>query len=271
MNQARIYNTSFKEYIDSPTITSGGAIIICPNGNARIQINFNHWDLAKGEVMTIFPGEGIQLHDATSDFNVDVLEYSNSMLREASLQLEHAVYTFLRTDRKCSDDKIVKNVVESLFTSIAFYLSNPIYQETDHIVLLMLKSFFLGIYEHTHRNPQKTIEEIGSQRTNELFNSFMAILEQDYKFSRDVSYYASKLCITRKYLGIIISRKTGITAKHVIDEYVIMQLKLNLRTSHASIKQIAAEYNFSDASFFIRYFRHATGSTPAEFRRLHKV
>lgn len=42
MNQARIYNTSFKEYIDSPTITSGGAIIICPKGNARIQINFNH-------------------------------------------------------------------------------------------------------------------------------------------------------------------------------------------------------------------------------------
>ena len=42
MNQARIYNTSFKEYIDSPTITSGGAIIIGPNGNARIQINFNH-------------------------------------------------------------------------------------------------------------------------------------------------------------------------------------------------------------------------------------
>ncbi len=271
MNQAKIYSTSLKEYIDSPTITSRGAIILCRNGHARIQVNFNHWDLNNGEVMTIFPGEGIQLHDVTSDFSVDVLEYSNSMLREASLQLEHAVYSFLRTDRKCSDSEVVKNVVESMFTSISFYLSNPIYEETDHIVLLMLKSFFLGIYEHTRNNPQKQIEEFGSQRTNELFNAFMAILEKDYRHSRDVTYYASKLCITRKYLGIIICRKTGITAKHVIDEYVIMQLKLNLRTSHASIKQIAAEYHFSDASFFIRYFRHATGSTPAEFRRLHKV
>ena len=37
-----------------------------------------------------------------------------------------------------------------------------------------------------HRNPQKTIEEIKSTYKR-AFNSFMAILEQDYKFSkRDV-------------------------------------------------------------------------------------
>ena len=271
MNQTKIFSTSLNEYVDSPAITSDGAIILCRKGHARIQVNFNHWDLAEGEVITIFPGEGIQLHDATPDFSVDVLQYGTTMLREASLQVEHAVYSFLRADRKCSDTEIVKNVVGSMFTSISFYLSNPIYKETDQIVLLLLKSFFMGFYEYMRNNPQKQIDELGSQRTNELFNAFMATLEKDFRQSRDVNYYASQLCITRKYLGMIIFRKTGITAKHIIDEYVIMQLKLNLRTSQASIKQIAAEYNFSDASFFIRYFRHATGTTPAEFRRLHKV
>ena len=92
-------------------------------------------------------------------------------------------------------------------------------------------------------------------------------LEHYYKESRDVQYYADRLYITRKYLGIIVNRKTGRTPKQLIDEYVIMQLKLSLRHTNDSIRQIASSYNFTDDSLLIRYFRSHTGMTPVQYRR----
>ncbi|WP_036875635.1 helix-turn-helix domain-containing protein [Hoylesella oralis] len=60
--------------------------------------------------------------------------------------------------------------------------------------------------------------------------------------------------------------KTGHTPKTVIDHYVIMQLKLLLRTGKDSIKEIAWQYHFNDDSFFCRYFKFRTGVSPQQFR-----
>ncbi|MBR1727561.1 MAG: AraC family transcriptional regulator, partial [Muribaculaceae bacterium] len=84
--------------------------------------------------------------------------------------------------------------------------------------------------------------------------------------SRDVAYYAQRLNISPKYLNTIVQRTTQHTAKAIIDQYVVMQLKLLLRTSTDPIKQIAWDYQFSDTSFLCRYFKQHTGQTPQQFR-----
>ena len=51
----------------------------------------------------------------------------------------------------------------------------------------------------------------------------------------------------------------------LINEYVVMQLKLSLCSGNTSMKMLAGEYNFSDLSFFCRYFKQHTGMTPMQF------
>lgn len=116
-----------------------------------------------------------------------------------------------------------------------------------------------------YRFPQKRKPEEGSPRVRELFNLFMMYLETHFKDSRDVTYYASLLNITPKYLNIIAQRITGNTVKALINEYVVMQLKLSLCSGNTSMKMLAGEYNFSDLSFFCRYFKQHTGMTPMQF------
>lgn len=135
----------------------------------------------------------------------------------------------------------------------------------DQLVLLQLKAFFVGFYDYIYRFPQKRKPEEGSPRVRELFNLFMMYLETHFKDSRDVTYYASLLNITPKYLNIIAQRITGNTVKALINEYVVMQLKLSLCSGNTSMKMLAGEYNFSDLSFFCRYFKQHTGMTPMQF------
>ena len=60
------------------------------------------------------------------------------------------------------------------------------------------------------------------------------------------------------------------TPKTIMDNYVILQIKLVLRTCDANVKQISWDFNFSDPSFFCRYFKQHTGLTPQQFRKSMK-
>jgi AraC family transcriptional activator of pobA len=63
-----------------------------------------------------------------------------------------------------------------------------------------------------------------------------------------------------------VHKRTQQTSKTIIDHYAVMQLKLQLRNSSQSFKEISWEYNFSNYTFFCRYFRKHTGMSPKEFR-----
>lgn len=95
----------------------------------------------------------------------------------------------------------------------------------------------------------------------------MEDLEQYYVKSHDVAFYAGKLNITPKYLNTIVRNMTGHTTKNIIDQYVTLQIKLQLRNSEKSVKQLSWDFNFSDESFFCRYFKLHTGLTPQQFRK----
>jgi AraC-like DNA-binding protein len=134
-------------------------------------------------------------------------------------------------------------------------------------VLLQLKGFFLGFYDFLSRHRSEQLEAGDSQRANELFQRFNALIERDYKKSRDVSYYASLLHITPKHLNTVTHRVTHLSSKVIIDHYTVLQIKLLLRNSTQSVKEIAWDYNFSNSSFFCRYFKRHTNMTPQQYRK----
>lgn len=246
-----------------------GMIIICRDGNATISVNFSQWTLHQGAVITLFPNDVIIITNKSMDFRVDALKYSATLLREASLQLEQTVYSGLKADRCRTESITVTNIINSMFSLLKIYFDQQECICLDQLVVLQLKAFFLGFYDYLYRNPseRKEEEETGSPRTRELFNRFMMELENRYKESRDVSYYSNLLHITPKYLNMITQRMTKHTAKTLINQYVVLQLKLSLQSENKSIKLLAWEYHFSDLSFFCRYFKQHTGLTPMQFTR----
>lgn len=96
---------------------------------------------------------------------------------------------------------------------------------------------------------------------------FMSLVHSNYTVHRSVGFYASKLCISPKYLSFIIKDVTGRSAAEWIDEYVILEAKNMLRFSGMNVQEVAYALNFSNQSAFGKYFKHLTGMSPTQFQK----
>ena len=302
--EASLFRSGLEEWQDGPQVLTYGAILICRKGKARLNVNYKDWELYEGAVITLFPNDVVELKvdgdfkspqtengdckspqtengdcrspetengdckspQTANSFQVEILKYNPSLLREASLQLEQTVYSSLREDRCRQDTPVVTNIINGMFGLLKVYFDQSECTCISQLVLCQLKAFFIGFHEYLQRNPQYRPDEVKSYRVRELFNRFMMLLERDYKISRDVNYYAEQMNISSKYLTNIVSQVTGHTPKTIIDQYVILQLKMHLKRTTQSIKEMAWEFHFADVSFFCRYFKKHTGLTPQQIR-----
>ena len=292
--EASLFRSCLEEWQEGPQVLTYGAILICRKGKARLNVNYKGWELYEGAVITLFPNDVVELKvdgdckspqtengdckspetengdckspQTANSFQVEILKYNPSLLREASLQLEQTVYSSLREDRCRQDTPVVTNIINGMFGLLKVYFDQSECTCISQLVLCQLKAFFIGFHEYLQRNPQYRPDEVKSYRVRELFNRFMMLLERDYKISRDVNYYAEQMNISSKYLTNIVNQVTGHTPKTIIDQYVILQLKLHLKRSTQSIKEMAWEFHFADVSFFCRYFKKHTGLTPQQIR-----
>ena len=292
--EASLFLSGLEEWQEGPQVLTYGAILICRKGKAMLNVNYKDWELYEGAVITLFPNDVVELKvdgdckspqtengdckssetengdfkspQTANNFQAEILKYNPSLLREASLQLEQMVYSSLRKDRCRQDTPVVTNIINGMFGLLKVYFDQSECTCISQLVLCQLKAFFIGFHEYLQRNPQYRPDEVKSYRVRELFNRFMMLLERDYKISRDVNYYAEKMNISSKYLTNIVSQVTGHTPKTIIDQYVILQLKMHLKRTTQSIKEMAWEFHFADVSFFCRYFKKHTGLTPQQIR-----
>ncbi len=275
--EASLSVTRLDEWRHGPQVLAYGAILICRKGEAVLRINYKDWDMYENAVITVFPNDVVEAREVKrderrgksdeGDFEVEILKYNASLLREASLQLEHTVYSSLREDRCRQDSPVVTRIVDCIFALLKVYFNQAECTCLSQLVLCQLKAFFIGFHEYLQRTPECPPDEVKSYRVRKLFNLFMRLMERDYKLSRDVSYYASQMNITPKYLTTIVRQVTDHTPKEIIDQYVILQIKMHLQRTTQSIKEIAWEYHFADASFFCRYYKKHTGVTPQQERK----
>ena len=292
--EASLFRSGLEEWQEGPQVLTYGAILICRKGKARLNVNYKDWELYEGAVITLFPNDVVELKvdgdckspqtengdckspetengdckspQTANSFQAEILKYNPSLLREASLQLEQTVYSSLREDRCRQDTPVVTNIINGMFGLLKVYFDQSECTCISQLVLCQLKAFFIGFHEYLQRNPQYRPDEVKSYRVRELFNRFMMLLERDYKISRDVNYYAEQMNISSKYLTNIVNQVTGHTPKTIIDQYVILQLKMHLKRTTQSIKEMAWEFHFADVSFFCRYFKKHTGLTPQQIR-----
>ena len=118
----------------------------------------------------------------------------------------------------------------------------------------------------TKRLKQEEPQRPRTRRTTYV-NDFIQLVHHHHLKERSVSFYASKLFISPKYLSLIIKEATGRSAAEWIDEFVILEAKNMLRFSGKNIQQVAYELNFPNQSSFGKYFKHLTGMSPSEYQR----
>lgn len=126
-------------------------------------------------------------------------------------------------------------------------------------------------YAYTGQKHVENTPENGSahkhERKDEIFDEFLELLRQNYKLERELTFYASKMCLTPKYLSKAVKDATGKSAAEWIDEYVITESKALLYSTNQTIQQIADSLGFESQSLFGKYFKRVTGISPRAYRQ----
>ena len=132
-------------------------------------------------------------------------------------------------------------------------------------IMQLLRVFYWDIYVAYKRNP-KAAELVKYTRKEKLLFDFFCLVIEFHTVSRDVAFYAKKMCVSAKHLTMVITDMSGRSAKDWIIDYSLLEIKALLRDSDLEIKEVASRTNFQSNSVMTRFFREHTGMTPSEYR-----
>ena len=198
------------------------------------------------------------------DIELYFIGFSSSFLKQIN-PVKSIVDTHYAIKRKPVlelNPKIAQAVYENIEPFVRTQEEGAILNKDFNRHIFMAIMYGLGIlYEN-----EKPNSELLS--TNErITQDFSQAVMDNYIKERNVSFYANLLRITPAYLSTIIKQTTGKTCTDIIAEMVIMDAKAQLKSTNLPIQEIAYSLNFTNVSFFGKYFKRHVGIGPLEYRK----
>ncbi len=163
-------------------------------------------------------------------------------LTERDQQVFKEYYDVVRKKMQGTDNHFRRDLVRTLLLAMFYDLSNVIYrfqQQTDK----------------------------SQKRGEEIFTKFIKLVEQQCAVERRVSWYATQLGITPKYLSEAVKSVSRRTPNEWIDQYVTLKIRVLLKNTTKSIREITTELRFPNQSFLGKYFKSHVGVSPSQYRK----
>lgn len=228
-------------------------------GEATVNINLVDKTLKPGTLIFIGPGTIITPLHFTPDFQLygfgipadfplpaALPQTMNGQLRDFQLQADN------------EDILTVQHILDTLWhlvhqTDYSLPVaSSLIYAQMQH---------YDTIYRHYLARQQNH-----QTRDQTIFDRFIQLVNLYAQHEHQIAFYAQRLCLTERYLGTVVRQTSGCTPKEWIDRAIAARIKVELRHTDKTITQISDEMNFTNPSFFNKYFKRLTGMTPITFR-----
>jgi AraC-like DNA-binding protein len=249
-----------------PISLDGFAAMILMSGSAQLSIDTDIYEVRPDMLVFFRPGSVIRTIRCSTDAMAYLVACSKSFVNEIQVDISASLPIHMRFGRKPCLQVTERDVEEirQFFQLIKTVIVSDKERYRKEIIHTIFTAIFYLITELNQR------EEIDNQRRGRgevIFDRFMQLLAEHNKQERNVSYYAEQLKITPKYLSSVVKEVSGKTAAHWIDESVILEAKSLLKYSGLSIQEIAYQLNFSTQSFFGKYFKQHTGTSPSRYKR----
>jgi len=148
--------------------------------------------------------------------------------------------------------------VEKLFSLILLEFNG----DADINLLIKYTSIFLSLLRRFLKQHSQRIYN-GDIRITKL----LQLIERHFKEHKPVSFYADQIGLTSKRVNEILKEVVNANISQLCQQLLLLESKRALYTGVHSVKEIAFDLGFSDQSYFSRFFRKHTGSSPENFRK----
>ena len=239
---------------------------LCTKGKINYRMDTEELVVHAGELLVVSERHVIDGYKCSDDMEGLCIMMSVDFFHEIikSVHDVSSLFVFARMQpvMKLEADEI------ATFTEYFQFIKQKISDNHNHfrkdlIRTLMLAMFYdVGNVIYRVKNFDESL-----LRSEKVFTQFLKMVEENCKRERRVSWYAQQLNITPKYLSTAVKRISGRTAVEWIESYVTMELRVLLKNSTKSIKEITEELNFPNQSFLGKYFKEHVGMTPSAYRK----
>lgn len=250
-------------YANFPCRLKAQIWILCTGGQLEASINLTRFTVRKNDFITLLPGTILQIHKIEGDWEIYFMGFSSAFIE--SIQLSKPALDILYAVKESpaltlSPDimPLIKQYFDLLIqTDRSHKIKNR--EMTKHLWYTILH----GLGEiYTER---KSLIAGGSKR-EKIAKDFTQLVMVHYGKERNVSFYAQQMGITPAHLSTTVRQVTGKTCLEIISSMVIMDAKSQLKSTDLPIQEIAYSLNFTNMSFFGKYFKRHTGLSPQEYR-----
>ena len=245
-------------------------IVICHEGEIAVTINARDFLLQSGMAAMILPNCIYSVEHKGMPARGTIFAVSASLLKDMHIDIRQTIplgmHLYHNPCFHFSEKNMALNNRYIEMVRMVSQRSENHNLPMIHGILESMLAFVHEVMEQEVGNAKEFKAERGNNRNIRLFDEFMNLLTENFRSEHQIGFYADKLCLTPKYLSLLIKQTSGRSVSDWIDYCIIMEAKSLLRYSDLSIQQVAYNLHFPTPSFFGTYFKRHTGITPGEFR-----
>lgn len=240
-------------------------LMVCYSGWLHLKLNGHYYEVTSGWSIACLPSTSIEDLEMSADVHLRGFGFSVTAM-------ESMFHTYRHTWQEAlslNDHPLVRLNAQHMQVAEHFYQIVKIERQmTDNIhyhpmVRSLAQAMLYMMADVISKAPAE--RDLVVPQREQQFKRFVQLLWANGGKVRNVAYFADQMCITPKYLSVIVREACGKTPIQMIHDYSANMIAQRLRTTNMSIKEIANELNFCNESFFGRYVKKHLGYPPKEF------
>lgn len=242
-------------------------VALCLKGKAQYTIDTQEQLVRKNDVLIISERHVMDNFMASPDLEGLAIILSARFFRDVIQNVSDisSLFLFSKNHPVINFTQKEADVFISYFNLIKQKMTDTDNLFRRDVVRSLLLAMFYDLSNVIYRTRQSSDNR--QTRADIIFTKFIHLVEGNYKRERRVGWYAEQLCITPKYLSETVKQVSRLTPNEWIDNYVILEIRVLLKNSTRSIKEIALEMNFPNQSFLGKFFKERVGMSPSEYRK----
>lgn len=234
-------------------------------GPGMISLDMQHYEFDGHQLFLIRPGQ-VHLIAASGDVEGFIFSFTDSFLslgeHEFDWTCQSSLFQLFAMSRMVHIADESKDDMEEI-SSKMMKESNNQYAFKQQVLKRYFKIFLIYLSRQFELVSQATHQS----RNAELVESFLQLLEKNFKQKKMVSEYAWQLSVTPNYLNEIVKKITGYSAGHHIRQRVVLEAKRMGLYSAVCMKEVAYSLGFNDSAHFSKFFKSVSGTNFSDFKK----
>lgn len=236
---------------------------VCMKGELKGQINLSSVHLKASSLLVVLPEQILQFENPSEDFEGFFIIMTKQFTEKINIAEGFSTFLSIREVPSVAlSQEMMEGVLDYCRMTRRILRRMDDGMNKNSVINHLTIAFFYGMGYYLH----KLTEKDKKTRSEMILEDFLKLVQKHFKQQRSLEFYADKLCFTSKHLSASVKSCTGKSARHWIDDYVILEAKRLLKSTDMPVQQISDELNFPSQSFFGKYFKREVGVSPKQYR-----